>query len=91
MKGTLSMMAAAMSLLTTAAFAGEVRTYQVTGAVVSVSDGAITVKKGNDNWEIAKGADTKSTGDVKVGDKVTILYRMSATSIEAKPAAAKKK
>jgi hypothetical protein len=90
MKGTL-MVAAAMSLLATAAFAGEVKTYQVTGPVVSVSDGAITVKKGNDNWEIAKSADTKSTGDVKVGDKVTILYRMSATSIEAKTAAPKKK
>jgi hypothetical protein len=75
--------------LTTTAFAGDVRTYQVTGPVVSVSDTAITVKKGQDNWEIAKGADTKTTGDVKAGDKVTVMYRMTAASIEGKAAAAK--
>jgi hypothetical protein len=90
MKRTL-MTAAVIGMFATTAFAAEVKSYQVTGPVVSVSDSAITVKKGNDNWEIAKSAETKSTGDVKVGDKVTIMYRMSATSIEAKPAGAKKK
>ncbi len=78
-----------MGLSGSTALAGEVRTYQVTGPVVSVSDTAITVKKGNDNWEIGKGADTKTTGDVKAGDKVTVMYRMTAASIEAKPAGAK--
>ena len=80
---------AIVGLTTTAAFAGDVRTYQVTGPVVSVTDSAITVKKGQDNWEIGKGADTKTTGDVKVGDKVTVMYRMTAASIDAKAAAAK--
>jgi len=82
------------SFVVSTAHAGDVKTYQVTGPVLSVSDSAITVQKGKDPWEIAKGADTKTTGDVKVGDKVTIMYRMTATSIEAKPAggkAAKKK
>ena len=80
---------AVVGLTTTAALAGDVRTYQVTGPVVSVSDTAITVKKGQDNWEIGKGADTKTTGEVKAGDKVTVMYRMTAASIEAKTAAAK--
>jgi hypothetical protein len=85
------MIVTAMCFLATPASAADVKTYQVTGPVVSVTDSAITVKKGNDNWEIAKSAETKTTGDVKAGDKVTIMYRMAATSIEAKPAAKPKK
>ena len=66
------------------------KSYQVTGPVVDVSDTSITVKKGNENWEIAKTPDTKLTGDVKKGDKVTVHYKMTATSVEAKAGKAKK-
>jgi len=66
------------------------KSYQVTGPVVDVSDTSITVKKGNENWEIAKTPDTKVTGDVKKGDKVTVHYKMTATSVEAKAGKAKK-
>jgi ribosomal 50S subunit-recycling heat shock protein len=45
------------------------------------------VQKGSDRWEIAKDANTKASGEVKVGDKVTIHYTMAATSIESKGAA----
>ena len=85
------LIAAALSFAATTALAADVKTYQVTGPVVSVTDTAITVKKGNDNWEIARTQETKVTGDAKAGDKVTVMYRMTATSIEAKPAGAKKK
>ena len=85
------LMAAALCFAATTALAADVKTYQVTGPVVSVSDTTITVKKGNDNWEIAKTPETKTTGDVKAGDKVTVMYRMTATSVDAKPAGAKKK
>jgi hypothetical protein len=44
----------------------------------------IIVKKGKDNWEVAKDAATKITGDLKVGSKVTIEYKMTATKIEVK-------
>jgi hypothetical protein len=57
--------------------------YQVTGPVVEMTDSKIVVKKGKENWEIARDAGTKMTGDVKVGDKVTVEYKMTATSIEA--------
>jgi cytochrome c oxidase assembly protein Cox11 len=73
----------AMSLLTTFAFAA-VKTYQVTGPVLEVTDSMIAVKKGADRWEIARDTDTKITGDLKVGQKVTIEYKMTATKVEVK-------
>jgi hypothetical protein len=70
-------------LLATAAMAGQANTYQVTGPVLEVKDDMIAVQKGKDRWELARDKDTKVTGDLKVGSKVTIQYRMTATSIEA--------
>ncbi|HEX9303980.1 MAG TPA: hypothetical protein VGA31_05970 [Thermoanaerobaculia bacterium] len=67
------------------------KTYQVTGPVLEVSNDMIVVQKGKDRWEIARDPSTKITGTPKVGDKVTIEYRMTATSVEIKPAAASKK
>ena len=74
--------------------AAAVKTYQVTGPVLEVTADRIVVQKGNDRWEIARDAGTKITGDLKVGSKVTIDYRMTATAVDVKPAAkapAKKK
>ncbi len=72
-------------------YAAAVKTYQVTGPVLEVTSDMIVVQKGQDRWEIARDASTKVTGDLKVGAKVTIEYRMTAASIEskggAKPAA----
>jgi hypothetical protein len=58
-------------------------TYQVTGPVVSSNADSITVKKGSENWEIARGDDKT---EVKAGDKVTITYTMTAKKVEVKPA-----
>lgn len=66
------------------AMAGTTKTYQVTGPILELTDTAIVVQKGKEKWEIARGPDTKVKGDLKVGAKVTIEYRMSAASIEAK-------
>jgi len=60
--------------------------YQVTGPVIDVKDDVIVVKKGSDNWEIARDKDTKAKGEFKKGDRVTIKYKMIATSIEGKEA-----
>jgi hypothetical protein len=57
-------------------------TYQVTGQVVSVDADVIVVMKGKERFEI--GRDPSDKTDVKVGDKVTIKYRMTASSIEKK-------
>ena len=69
-----------------AAFAAAPKTYQVTGPVLELSSDLIVVKKGNDRWEIGRDAGTKVTGDLKVGAKVTIQYRMVAASVDVKPA-----
>jgi hypothetical protein len=60
--------------------------YQVTGPVVDVKDDVIIVKKGTENWEIARDKGTKTTGEIKKGDKVMVKYKMTATSIEGKEA-----
>lgn len=73
---------------------GAGKTYQVTGPVLAVTDAAIVVQKGNEQWEIARDASTKVTGELKVGTKVTIEYRMTATTVtvkEAKTTSEKKK
>jgi len=66
-----------------------VKTYQVTGPVLEIRADAIVVQKGSEKWEIAKDAATKVSGDLKVGSKVTIEYRMTATVVTVKPEAAK--
>lgn len=71
-------------LLSGPAFAAAAKTYQVTGPVLEVSDALIVVQKGKDRWEITRDADTKITGDLKVGSRVTIQYRMTAVSVEVK-------
>jgi FKBP-type peptidyl-prolyl cis-trans isomerase (trigger factor) len=84
MKRLLGLLAAVLFL--SAASLAIAKDYQVTGPVVDVKDDSITVKKGNDNWEIARDKDTKTTGEIKKGDRVTIKYKMTATSIEGKSA-----
>lgn len=71
-------------LVAAIAFAGSIKTYQVTGPVLEIKDTMIVVQKGKDKWEIAKDANTKIKGDLKVGAKVTIQYEMKATDIEVK-------
>ena len=44
---------AAMSL-STATFAADARSYQVTGPVVDMTGDTITVQKGKDKWEIGR-------------------------------------
>ena len=58
-----------------------------------MNDTTIVVEKEkgkNERWEIARNASTKASGEMKVGDKVTITYTMTATEVEVKPAKAGK-
>ncbi|TMA34182.1 MAG: hypothetical protein E6J79_17000 [Deltaproteobacteria bacterium] len=57
-------------------YAAMAKTYQVTGPVFEVTNDMIAVQKGKDRWEIGRDASTK----------VTMEYRMTATSVEVKPA-----
>jgi hypothetical protein len=89
-----AMLAGITLLAASTAFAGAPRTYQVTGPVLEVKDDMVVVQKGKEKWEIVKDKDTKSTGDLKVGSKVTVTYTMKAATIDVKndaKAAAKNK
>ena len=82
--------ACAILLAATLAFAAGPKSYQVTGPVLELKDDLIVVQKGKDKWEIARPKDAKVTGDLKVGSKVTIEYRMTAATVEVKDAKKKK-
>jgi len=71
--------------------AAEVNTYQVTGPVLEVTPSTIVVQKGKDRWELARDPSTKITGELKVGSKVTITYKMVAQGVEVKEDKSKKK
>ena len=85
MKRILSMFAAVMLLASVAIAAGP-KDYQVTGPVLDVTDDVITVEKGKEKWEIGRNKDTKINGDLKKGSRVTIQYKMIASSVEVKDA-----
>ncbi len=67
------------------------KTYQVTGPVLDVKDNVITIQKGKDRWELARDASTKVSGELKVGEKATITYTMTAADVEIKAAKKAKK
>lgn len=71
-------------MLGTPAYAAAPKTYQVTGPVLELTSDTIVVQKGKDRWEIGRDAATKVTGDLKVGAKVTIEYRMTAATVDVK-------
>ena len=73
---------AVMVLVSSAAFAG--KTYQFTGKVLEIKDNVIVVEKGKEKFEMAKDANTKIKGDLKVGSKVTVQYESRAVEIEVK-------
>jgi len=72
----------ALVLVASVAFAG--KTYQFTGKVLEVKDNVIVVDKNGEKFEMAKDANTKVKGDVKVGAKVTVKYESRAAEIEVK-------
>ncbi|MEP6698658.1 MAG: hypothetical protein ABJB09_02920, partial [Verrucomicrobiota bacterium] len=81
-KSLFSLAAIALLACSNTALAAEAKDYQVTGPILEMNDSMIAVKKGNDRWEVSRDANTKATGEMKVGDKVTIHYTMMATNIE---------
>ena len=85
LKSSFALVFVALMLLTrSVAVAADAKTYQVTGPVLELTDKIITVQKGDEKWQIARDQGAKVTGDLKVGAKVTIEYRMIATKVEVK-------
>ncbi len=78
-------LAAASLVLSSAAFAAGAKTHEVTGTVLETTPTKIVIQKGAERWEIDLDPQTKVSGELKVGAKVTITYAMSATKIDAGP------
>ncbi|OGW49772.1 MAG: hypothetical protein A2078_10255 [Nitrospirae bacterium GWC2_57_9] len=75
-------MVVALVLIASVAFAG--KTYQFMGKILEVKDNVIVVDKNGEKFEMAKDANTKIKGDLKVGARVTVKYESRATDIEVK-------
>lgn len=61
------------------------KSYQVTGKITELTDTKIVVEKADgEKWELDRSANTKSEGEIKVGDKVTVTYTMTAKTITSK-------
>jgi len=89
MKRVLGVLLLTVVLVPGLALAASAKKYQVTGKVLELTDAVVTVEKGDEKWEIARDAQTKVQGELKVGAKVTIEYRMTASSVEVKAEKAK--
>ena len=83
---------AALLLGAASALAGP-KEYQITGSVLALSDTMVTLQTrvGGTTWEIGRDAGTKGTEALKVGDRVTVHYTMTAGFVEPKPEKAPKK
>ncbi len=81
----LSLLALAASSLATLR-AADVKTYQVTGPVIEITETTLVVQKDEQKWELTRDKKTKGSAKVKVGDKVTVYYRMVAEEVEIKDA-----
>jgi hypothetical protein len=67
------------------------KSYQFTGVVKAVDGSSLTVEKSaKETWQFDLAKDTKG-GAPKVGDRVTVYYKMVTTEIESKPAATARK
>lgn len=80
----LTILALGAQLLASPLKAAPAKTYQVTGPIIELTDKMIVVQKGDERWEIARDETSKTKGQLKVGQKVTIHYRMLATTVESK-------
>lgn len=80
---TLSLCLAA-ALLSSPVHAASDGKYQFTGVVTSIDGDMLTVKKNEkETWTFFA---TPGQVTAKVGDKITVHYKMDVVSIEAKPA-----
>lgn len=84
MKRFLSLAIASL-FMATVAIAAEPKDYQVTGPLLDVKEDVIVVQKGDEKWEIGRDKGTKiKGGDLKKGSRVTVHYKMNASSIDVK-------
>lgn len=83
MKRTLVACAILVCVISVAIALAAPKTYQFTGTVKAADKETFTVEKSaTETWTFSTDAATKGTP--KIGDKVTVSYKMVATNIEVK-------
>lgn len=70
-------------------YAAGAKSYQVTGPITDISADTLTITKGSEAFQINLPKGTKGAEGLKKGDKVTVFYAMTATSVESKTTPAK--
>jgi hypothetical protein len=76
----------------TIASAAGSKTYMISGTITDVKGDVFTIQKDNVKYEMIRDAEAKVNGDLKIGSKATVVYKMTATTIavsEDKKAGAK--
>lgn len=71
-------------LMTAVAYAAQDGIRKATGELVKITAESIVIKKGKGEMVITRNASTNVAGNLKVGEKVTVEYKMIATSVAVK-------
>ena len=71
-------------LMAAVAYAAQDGVRKATGELVKITAESIVIKKGKGEMVIVRDASTNVAGNLKVGEKVTVQYKMIATSVAVK-------
>jgi RNase P/RNase MRP subunit p29 len=74
----------AIFLMTAVAYAAQDGIRKATGELVKITAENVVIKRGKGEMVIARDASTNVAGNLKVGEKVTVEYKMIATSVAVK-------
>jgi hypothetical protein len=78
-------LACMLIFMATTAGAGS-KTYMIDGTITDIKGDVLTIQKDNAKYEMTRDAGAKVNGEMKVGSKVTVVYKMTATTIVVKEA-----
>jgi len=78
-------------LMTAVAYAAQDGIRKATGELVKITAESVVIKRGKGEMVITRDPSTNVTGNLKVGEKVTVEYKMIATSVAVKDLASSKK
>jgi len=78
-------------LMTAVAYAAQDGIRKATGELVKITAESVVIKRGKGEMVITRDPSTNVTGNLKVGEKVTVEYKMIATSVAVKDLTSSKK
>ena len=78
-------------LMTAVAYAAQDGIRKATGELVKITAESVVIKRGKGEMVITRDPSTNVAGNLKVGEKVTVEYKMIATSVAVKDLTSSKK